>query len=457
MNDPFDDAVQQHVPTYAKEAEDAILGGLMLSPNLFDDLGDLLQPGDFFFADNQRIFEAIAGLINAGKSCDAISVWEQLNRSVELLQLHALTQYVPSSASARRHAQIIRERALSRKLLAASSEIQDLAHDHAMAFEERLERATANLAKLLPDAAGDGWIGSDQLMIDLLGRIQARSDGVPDGAIPTGLRDLDSMLNGGMRPGQLIIVAARPSIGKSALGMTIGMNVAMQHSLPVGMFSFEMSREELGERQVSMVSKIHLTNVVKSERLCDHDWSQLSRAVDTIRAIPFKISEVAGLNINQVRTKARNLKRSSGLKLLVVDYLGLMSGTNPKDNRNNQLGEVSRGLKSLAKELGIPIIALAQMGRDIEKRVVQRPMLSDLRDSGEIEQDADVVIFIDRPYHSKPELGESWRDYAELILAKQRNGPTGSINARYVGKNVTFLDWDDEKPSKLGGSSRRDL
>ncbi len=442
--------------THARESEQTILGGLMMDPNLFDVIGDIVQAGDFFFEENQRIFAAISGLINSAKDCDVITVWEQMKKDVELARLHSLAQYVPSVANARKHAQIIRERSLSRKLMAASSEIQDLALDHLMPFEDRLEQATSHLAKLLPDVETEDWIGLDKTIVTMMDRISDRAEGRKDDVIPTGLVDLDEMLGGGMRAGQLIIVGARPSQGKSALAVTVGLNVA-RTGLPVGMFSLEMPTEELTQRLTSMLSEVHLECIRRSERLSDRDWPRLTQAADVLRLLKFQVSELGGPNINQLRSRARKLKRKHGLSLLIVDYLQLATGTNSKDSRNNQLGEVSRGLKSLAKELKIPIIALAQLGRDIEKRANPRPMMSDLKDCGDIEQDADVILFVDRPIMNNATLGPAWERYADLIVGKQRNGPRGSVSLRYVGENVQFLDWHGEKPSKHGGSYRGEL
>lgn len=440
------------------EAEQSILGGLMLDNSLWDSVGDLLIAADFFREEHQQIFTAIGSLINANKAADIITVHDLMGGTTTLLTLDELAQFVPSANNVRRYAQIVRDRSLSRKLLAASSEIGEIAMQHTAPFAERLEQATGQLIKLMPDTATEDWVGLDQTIVSLLDRISERADGSDqEDVIPTGLADLDEMMDGGMRPGQLIIVGARPSMGKSALAVTIGMNVAEQQGLPVGMFSLEMPKEELAMRQVSMMSHIHLTRIRRSERLNNHDWPRLTAAVDTLRTLSFHVSEHGGPNINQLRSRARKLKRKHGLKLLIVDYLQLATGTNTKDSRNNQLGEVSRGLKSLAKELGVPIIALAQLGRDIEKRTNPRPMMSDLKDCGDIEQDADVILFIDRPIVNNPSLGNGWEQYAEIIVGKQRNGPRGSVNSRYVGENVQFLNWDGDKPTRIGRSSGGDL
>lgn len=438
------------------EAEQSILGGLMLDNSLWDSVGDLLTAEDFFREENQRIFTAIGSLINSVKPADIVTVHDAMGGQISLPTLNALAQFVPSANNARRYAQIVRDRSLSRKLLAASSEIGDIAMNHAAPFGERLEQATGHLVKLMPDSANEDWIGLDKTIVTMLDRISDRAEGRKDDVIATGLADLDEMMGGGMRAGQLIIIGARPSQGKSALAVTVGLNAA-QAGLPVGMFSLEMPTEELTQRLTSMLSEVHLERIRRSERLTDRDWPRLTHAADALSRLNFHVSELGGPNINQLRSRARKLKRQYGLGLLIVDYLQLATGTNPKDSRNNQLGEVSRGLKSLAKELKIPIVALAQLGRDIEKRTNSRPMMSDLKDCGDIEQDADVIMFVDRPIMANPTMGAAWERYADLIVGKQRNGPRGAVSLRYVGENVQFLDWEGDKPSRPGRSSGGDL
>lgn len=438
------------------EAEQSILGGLMLDNSLWDSVGDLLIAEDFFREEHQRIFTAIGTLINSARPADIVTVHDAMAGHTSLATLSDLAQFVPSANNARRYAQIVRDRSLSRKLLTASSEIGDIAMNHAAPFSERLEQATGHLVKLMPDSATEDWIGLDKTVVQMLDRISDRAEGRKDDVIATGLADLDEILGGGMRAGQLIIVGARPSQGKSALAVTMGLNVA-QAGLPVGMFSLEMPTEELTQRLTSMLSEVHLERIRRSERLTDRDWPRLTEAAEKLARLNFHVSELGGPNINQLRSRARKLKRKHGLSLLIVDYLQLATGTNPKDSRNNQLGEVSRGLKSLAKELKIPIIALAQLGRDIEKRTNPKPMMSDLKDCGDIEQDADVIMFVDRPIMSNTTLGPAWERYADLIVGKQRNGPRGAVSLRYIGENVQFVDWEGDKPTRMGRSSGGDL
>lgn len=444
------------IPPHSVEAESSVLGALMLDNTAWDRCSDLLAEGDFYRHEHREIFLAIGGLVNANKTADMITVFERLQAAGKIDQvggmpyLHSLAQYVPSASNLRRYAEIVRERALSRRLVSIGDEIATMGFREHEQIADRIDTASGLLVSLVGSKSEVEWVDMQAMAVNFLNKAEARtSPDFKDDVISTGLKDLDALLDGGFRPGELIIIAARPSIGKTALAVTIGLNSATagHHE---GMFSLEMPKEQVAQRAVSTLSGVHLSVVRKAERMQPDDWSRITGAVERLRRLPFYVAEQSGPNINQIRAKARLLKRSKGLDKLTVDYIGLTSGTNPKEPRHQQLGEVSRGLKNLAKELSIPIVALAQLKRDIEQRTNTRPMLSDLKDSGDIEQDADVVIFIDRPYHNNRELGPAWEHYAELIVAKNRNGSTGSVNARYIGKNVEFIDWVGDKPSKPG-------
>jgi replicative DNA helicase len=443
-------------PPHSLEAESAVLGALMLDNRAWDTCADVLASADFFRCEHQVIFSCIAGLLMANKSADVIAVFERLQADEKadhcggLAYLHSLAQYVPSAANLRAYSEIVKERAVSRKLVNAGNDIQALGFDQQEPIADRLDKATASLTALIGNGASTDWVEVDSMVVSFLDNIEQKASGAMlDNVISTGLRDLDEILEGGFRPGQLIIIAARPSIGKSALAVNCTVHSTLQGKKE-GFFSLEMPKEELTQRIVSGLSHVHLSKIRKAKNLQEHDWPRMIEAIEQMRGLPLYIAEQASPNINQIRAKARLLRRKYGLDKLTIDYIGLTSGTNPKEPRHQQLGEVTRGLKGLAKELNIPIIALAQLSRGLEQRTNGRPMLSDLKDSGDIEQDADVVIFIDRPYHTNNDLGQQWEHYAELIVAKHRNGATGSINARYVGGNVQFLNWDGAKPEKLG-------
>jgi replicative DNA helicase len=449
---------QLRVPPHSVEAESSVLGALMLDNTAWDRCGDLLTEADFYRHEHREIFLAIGGLVNAGKTADMITVFERLQAAGKddqvggMPYLHSLAQYVPSASNLRRYAEIVRERALSRRLVAMGDEIATMGFRTHEPIAERIDRASAQLVSLVSTSSEAEWLDMDTTAVQMLDRLSAQAEGRKDDVLTTGLTELDEMLGGGLRAGQLIIIGARPSMGKSALAVTMGMHTAEQN-VSTGMFSLEMPAEELAMRQASMLGMVHLEKLRRAERLNELEWPRVTAAVERMRHLPFYVSELGAPNINQIRLRARKLKRQHGLGVLIIDYLQLAVGTNPKENRNNQLGEVSRGLKALAKELRIPIIALAQLGRDIEKRTNPRPMMSDLKDCGDIEQDADVILFIDRPIMSNPSLGPNFEDYAEVIVGKQRNGPRGTVPLRYVGKNVQFLDWEGDKPSKPGRSS----
>ena len=461
MNDRVDDnylaneVAQLRVPPHSIEAETSVLGSLLLDNGGWDRIGDLLTEDDFYRHEHRVIFSAIAGLINASKPADVVTVFADLQRARKsdqmggMVYLNALAQTTLSFGSLRRYAEIVKERSVMRKLIATAADISANAYDAGgKSADAILELAVQAVMGITPEGAADEWEGMDTGMVKLLDRIQAQADGTaaPD-FIPTGLTLLDERLDGGMRRGELIIIGARPSMGKSALALSIGMNVALDGGHPVGMFSMEMPRTQVHSRAMSMVSHIHLSRIKRAERLNDQDWPRLTNAVEKLRNVSFHVSDFNQLNINQLRTKSRRLVRRVGkLGCLIVDYLGLMDGLNPKMSRNYQLEEVTKGLKSLAKELDCPILLLCQLSREVEKRPDPTPMLSDLRDAGSIEQDADIVLFVHRPYKAKPDLADEWKPYAKVSVAKLRDGEPGAIDLMYIGENTHFIDWPEDMP-----------
>lgn len=446
LDDEFD-APATATPLVSYESESALVGSLLYDARQFDVISDLVQAKDFADETHAAVFGAISALAHASKPVDAITVHEHLQGRVELMALNDLHNYGTSSQSAvRRYAEIVHERALSRQLVAVVAAARELAGDHAVPIGERVDKVSAQLASLVADAPGDEWVNTDAGMDEFMAELDERCSGQGDPFLPTGLAALDGQLDGGLRPGELVIIGARPSMGKTALAMTIGMHAAKLQQT-VAMFSLEMPRAQLWQRQVAMESEVALSKIRQPHRrMTDTDHAAVVEAATYLKRLPFWVADRSGLNINTLRTKARALKRRHGLRLLIVDYLGLMEGTNPKDNRTTQLGEVTRNLKKLAKELGITVLLLAQLNREVEKRVDQMPIMSDLRDCGEIEQDADIVLFPHRPIHSKPSLGEEWRYYAALRVAKNRAGATGDIHLHYTGHLVRFANWHGEKP-----------
>lgn len=436
------------------EAESCILGGLLLDNGAMDRIGDRLKPEHFFAETNREIYAEIARQISTGKQADVWTVAAAMGDKTDVMALNALAQYVPSAANIRRYTDIVIERFKSRALMAVSGEIMELAQDHSKSIDDRVEAAQGQLAKLIDDAPRDEWVSAYEGMVQHSTVLEARADGnIKTWA--TGLEDLDDILEGGLRPGQLVIVGARPSMGKTALAMTIGVHMAEQFT--VAMLSMEMPHGELRDRLTAMLGYVSLSSVKRPSRGDGLKWDRVVEGTEKAKRLNFYACDQGGLNINQVRSKARNIKRLHGLSVLIVDYIGLMNGLDSKQPRVYQLEEISRGLKTLAKELDIAVLCLAQVNRKVEERPDSMPNLSDLRDSGAIEQDADVVIFVHRPIQAKTDLGDEWKYYAKASVSKNRNGRCGALSLSYIGEQTKFAGWSGEPPQKTSAKPSRGM
>lgn len=451
------DLAALRIPPHSIEAECSVLGGLLMENRTWDRVGDILTEADFYRHEHKLTFAAISALINACKPADVVTVYAELQKAGTAEQvgglpyLNSLAQFVPSAGNMRRYAEIVRERSILRRLISATDEIATSAFNvQGKGVDAVLDEAVAKVMAIDPESASDEWESMQSMVVHELDMITARSEGDdpdrPADCIATGLAALDDLLDGGLRAGQLVIVGARPGMGKTAIADTIGVNVALQLGEPVGKFSMEMQNHEGGQRALSNVGRIPLHALRRPERMSNEHWSRLTNAVEKLRQIPFFSNDKGGLNINQVRSKARALKRRHGLRLLIVDYLQLMSGTDPRAPRTYQLEEASRGLKALAKELEIPVIALVQVNRGVEKEQNPMPRMSDIKDCGAIEQDADVIVFLHRPIVVSPDLAPEWKHYARASVAKQRGGRTGEIDLMYVGENTRFANWPEHEP-----------
>lgn len=436
----------------APVAEASIVGALLLDTAALDRVVDLIKPSDFFDDVHGRVFAEIASQHAAGKAVDLVTVFHGLKGAVDLTRLNELAQFVPSAANLRRYVDLVVERSRSRALLGVSGQIEVLAMDHDRPIEDRVDQAQGELVKLLSDAPRDEWVAAYDGMILHNSVVESRAEGKTN-AMPTRLLDLDEMLEGGLRPGELVIVGARPSMGKTALAMTIGLNMAEHYT--VAMLSMEMPHVELRDRMTAMLGEVSLSSVKRPNKGEGLNWGKVVEGVEKAKQLNFFVTDQGGLNINQVRSKARNVKRLHGLNVLVVDYIGLMSGTDARMPRAYQLEEISRGLKTLAKELEIAVICLAQVNRKVEERADATPSLSDLRDSGAIEQDADVVLFVHRPIQARPDLGQEFKHYAKVSLAKNRNGRCGVFSLHYQGDQTRFSAWYGEPPSGRGATAHR--
>lgn len=438
--------------THSQEAEQSVIGALLLDDRSFDLVSEKLKPEHFFNHDHKLIYTEISRQLLAGKRVDMITIYDGLKGEVDLITLNQLAQYVPSAANIKRYAQIVIDRSKSRDLLNVSSTITELATEHQTPINDRIEQAQAQLSKLVDETPRDEWVGAYEGMVAHTQTIEDRANGLVK-AMSTGLNDIDDFLDGGLRGGGLYILAARPSMGKTAMAMTMGLNMARDYS--VGFLSMEMPHTELRDRQTAMLGRVGLSYVARPTRGAGLPWDRVIEGVEKARQLNFYASDQSGLNINQVRSKARNLKRIHGLNVLIVDYLGLMSGLDAKQQRAYQLEEITRGLKTLAKELDIAVVCLAQVNRKVEERADQAPHLSDLRDSGAIEQDADVVMFISRPIQGNPNLGAEWNNYARMSIAKNRQGRCGVVDLWYEGEQVRFDEWQGEAPRVAAQSNKK--
>ena len=444
---PDRQVAQLRIPPHSVEAESSVLGGLLLDNGAWDRVADLLGEGDFYRYEHRLVFDAISGLVNASRPADVITVFEHL-RSLGKAEevgglgyLNSLAQYVPSAGNIRRYAEIVRERSILRKLVSASDEIATNAFNPqgrpVASIVDEAEQKIFNIGEQ-GSRMKRGFQGMDTLVVDLLDRVQEMADNPNDvTGVPTGFYDLDRM-TAGFQAGDLIVLAARPSMGKTALAINIAENVALQEGLPVAVFSMEMGAAQLAVRIVGSIGRIDQGHL-RTGKLTDEEWPRLTEAIEKLRTISLHIDESAGLTSSELRANARRLARQCGqLGLIVVDYLQLMSGSASGDeNRATELGEISRGLKMLAKELKCPVIALSQLNRSVETRPDKRPMMSDLRESGAIEQDADIIMFIYRDeYYTKDACKEP--GVAEVIIAKQRNGPTGTVKLAFLKPITKF-------------------
>ena len=453
---PDRQVAQLRIPPHSIEAESSVLGGLLLDNTAWDRMGDAVGATDFYRYEHRLVFEVIHKLINETKPADVITVHEELQRQGKadevggLTYLNALAQYVPSAANIRRYAELVRERSILRKLVSASDEIATSAFNpQGKPVAKILDEAEGKIFKIGEEGSRmkQGFQAMDSLVVQLLDRVQEMADNPNDvTGVPTGFIDLDRM-TAGLQAGDLVVLAARPSMGKTAFAINIAEHVALNEGLPVAVFSMEMGAAQLAVRIVGSIGRIDQGHL-RTGKLTDEEWPRLTEAIERLRNVSLHIDETPGLTPSELRANARRLARQCGkLGLIVVDYLQLMSGSSSDgENRATELGEISRGLKALAKELQCPVIALSQLNRSVEQRTDKRPMMSDLRESGAIEQDADIIMFIYRDDYYNKDSREP--GVAEIIIGKQRNGPTGTVKLTFLKpltrfENMAFGGSDD--------------
>jgi replicative DNA helicase len=431
-------------PPHSVEAEQAVLGGLMLDSNAWDAVADIVHASDFYRRDHRLIFEAIAEVAEIRGSCDAVTVSEQLERKGRLDEIGGLAYLgtiardTPSAANVRAYAEIIRERSILRQLVAAGGEIAAAATDSrggsASELVDEAERRIFAIAER-GSRGKSGFIAIKDVLPQTIDRLDLlhQSPGEIRG-VPSGFTQLDRKTTG-FQAGDLIVIAGRPSMGKTTLAVNIAENAAIAKGVPSAIFSMEMSAEQLTLRLISSLGRVNQTHL-RTGNFSEEDWSRIQGALAQLSGAPIFVDESPALTPTEVRARARRLKREHNIGLIVVDYLQLMQVSGTKENRATEISEISRSLKALAKELQVPVIALSQLNRAVEQRTDKRPVMSDLRESGAIEQDSDLILLIYRDEVYDPNTTR--RGIADIIIAKQRNGPIGEVQLTFLGEYTRF-------------------
>ena len=435
------------VPPHSIESESSLLGGLLLDNSAWDRVGDLLLDSDFYRNEHKLIYAAIGSLVNSNQAADIVTVYALLQKQKKseeaggLTYLNSLAQYIPSAANIRRYAEVVRERSILRKLVTVGDEISTAGFNpDGKLVSQVLDDCEQKLMRIGEQGSRmkQGFQSMDALVVQMLDRVQELADNPREvNGLSTGFEEMDRM-TAGFQPGDLIVLAARPSMGKTALAINMAEHVALNEGLPVAVFSMEMGAAQLATRVIGSIGRIDQSHL-RNGNLTDDEWPRLSEAVEKLRQVSMHIDEGGGLTQGELRAAARRLARQCGgkLGLVVVDYLQLMSTGSSDENRATALGEITRGLKLMAKELQCPVIVLSQLNRKVEERTDKRPMMGDLRESGAIEQDADIIMFIYRDeYYTKDQCREP--GVAEVIIAKQRSGPTGTVRLAWLNQLTRF-------------------
>ena len=430
-------------------AEQGVLGGMLLSKDAIADVVEIIRDRDFYRPAHELIYDAIVDLYGRGEPVDPVTVSAELTKRGDIARaggapyLHTLISSVPTAANAGYYAKIVRERAILRRLVEAGTKIVQLGYSTEGEVDDAVDQAQAEVYSVTERRANEDYVQLSTLLPAALDEIEKISQGVMGEGVKTGFKELDSLTNG-LHPGNMIVLAARPAVGKSTLGLDIARYASIHKGDTSVIFSLEMSRSEITMRMLSAEARVALNNI-RAGTLNDEEWARLARRMGEISEAPLFIDDSPNLSLMEIRAKARRLKQRHDLKLIVIDYLQLMTSGKRVENRQQEVSEFSRQLKLLAKELNVPIIAISQLNRSPEQRSDKKPLLSDLRESGSIEQDADVVILLHRDdlYDNQNRSGE-----ADLIVAKHRNGPTRTITVSAQLHFARFVDMPPTYSSK---------
>ena len=435
----------ERTPPQDLVAEQSVLGGMLLSKDAIADVVEIIKERDFYRPAHELIYDAILDLYGRGDPADPVTVVAELTKRGDIARaggapyLHTLISSVPTAANAGYYARIVRDRAILRRLVEAGTKIVQLGYSEEGDVDDAVDSAQAEVYQVTESRMSEDYIQLSELLPAALDEIEAISSGVTKEGVMTGFKDLDALTNG-FHAGNMVVLAARPGVGKSTLGLDIARHASIKNGDTSVIFSLEMSRSEITMRMLSAEARVGLNNI-RSGSLSDEEWARLAKRMGEISEAPLFIDDSANLSLMEIRAKARRLKQRHNLKLIVIDYLQLMTSGKKVENRQQEVSEFSRNLKLLAKELNVPIIAISQLNRSPEQRSDKKPMLSDLRESGSIEQDADVVILLhrDEMYDSQSRSGE-----ADLIVAKHRNGQTRTIT---VAAQLHFARFTDMAPA----------
>lgn len=435
----------EKIPPQNLDAEQSVLGAMLIDKEAVVKAVEILRPQDFYRDANGLIYEAIVNLFDRSEAVDLITLSEELRQSGRLDQVGgvsyvaSLANSVPTAANVEHYARIVEEKSLLRKLISVSTRIAQLGYEAEEEVESLLDRAEQMIFELTQRKTHSAFIPLKTILMQTFERIEflyQNKGGIT--GVPSGFVDLDRFTSG-FQPSDLIIVAARPSMGKTAFCLNIAQNAGVRKKLPVAIFSLEMSREQLVTRMLCGEAMVDAQKI-RTGQLADEDWQKLTQAAGPLAQAPLYIDDAPGISVVEMRAKCRRLKSEHGLSMVVIDYLQLMQGGRKTENRQQEISEISRSLKSLARELQVPVIALSQLSRAVEQRQDKKPMMSDLRESGSLEQDADLVMFIYRDEYYNPETDR--RGKADIIIAKQRNGPVGTVELGFFREFTKFVNLD---------------
>lgn len=433
------------IPPHNIEAEQSVLGSMLLDKEAVAVAVDGLKPEDFYLDAHKEIFEAMVDIFDRGEPVDLVTVVEELRQRTTLdavggvSYITDLSMTVPSTANIKYYVAIVEEKSILRRLISACNEIIKESYEAKEDIDIIVDHAEKKIFQVSQRNTTSDFEPIKDILLDTYTKIEelSKNKGKIIG-IPTGFVDLDQKTSG-LHPSDFILVAARPSMGKTSFVLNVAQHAALRADVPTAIFSLEMSKDQLVQRMLSSESNVELQKIRTGE-LTEEEWIRLVEAAGPLSQAPIYIDDTPGISVMEMRSKARRLKMEKGLGLIVIDYLQLMTGRGRAENRQQEISEISRSLKALARELSVPVIALSQLSRAPEARTDHRPMLSDLRDSGAIEQDADVVMFLYRDEYYNPDTEK--KNIAEVIIAKQRNGPTGTIELVWLGQFTKFVNYE---------------